>query len=111
MEVGSSETRSPARAGATSSPGGSPCGPSSSTRPTRSDSEKTLLETTRNLNGDLLLSYLVNPWTALFVGYNGNYQNLELVEGTPDPTLIRTSGDFLNDSRQFFLKLSYLFRP
>ena len=41
----------------------------------------TSLETSKNLNADFLFSYLVNPFTALYVGYNSNAENLELVQG------------------------------
>ena len=78
---------------------------------THADPTRTRLETTKNFNGDLLLTYLVNPWTALFVGYTSNYQNLDLNEDPLGNTLTRTDDDFLNDSRQFFVKFSYLFRP
>ncbi len=68
------------------------------------------LETSKNLNADILLTYLVNPWTALFVGYNSNAQNLEL---SPTPTgaeLIRPRRRLINDAKQFFVKFSYLIR-
>lgn len=78
----------------------------------RTATEPTLtrLETTKNLNVDLLLTYLVNPWTALYVGYNTNHQNLELVRDPMGDRLVRTDDDFLNDGRQVFVKFSYLFR-
>ena len=71
-----------------------------------SNPDLTLLETSKNLNGDFLLTYLVNPWTALYVGYNDNHRDLDLLEGE----LSRSGRNrrFLNDSRQFFVKLSYL---
>ncbi len=75
------------------------------------DPSRTSLEETKNFNADLLFTYLVNPWTALFVGSNGNFQNLDLNENQAGNTLTRTDDDFLNDSRQFFVKFSYLFRP
>ncbi len=70
----------------------------------------TSLETTKNFNVDFLITYLVNPWTAIFAGINSNYQNLDLVGGDQFRRLVRTRTDFLNDSRQFFVKYSYLFR-
>jgi len=78
---------------------------------TEVDPARSSLEETKNFNADLLLTYLVNPWTALYVGTNGNYQNLQLNEDPAGNTLIRTNDDFLNDARQFFVKFSYLFRP
>ena len=70
--------------------------------------ELTSLEDRRNLNGDVLVTYMVNPWTALYVGYNGNRQNLSFIDRIDPPHLIRTRGDFLNDANQFFMKFSYL---
>jgi hypothetical protein len=57
------------------------------------------LEKIKNINGDFLVTYLVNPWTALYVGYNSNYQNFAARQD-----------DYVNDSHQIFFKLSYLFR-
>lgn len=70
----------------------------------------TTLQTTKNFNGDVLFTYLVNPGTAIYVGYNSNLQNLDpLLLNTPDG-LARTRNTFINDGRQVFVKLSYLFR-
>jgi hypothetical protein len=60
----------------------------------------TSLQTTKNFNADLLFTYLLHPGTAVYVGYNSNLQNL-------DPSL---PNRFLNDGRQIFVKVSYLFR-
>ncbi len=76
---------------------------------TRTDPLFTRLETRKNYNGDLLVSYLVNPWTAVYVGYNSNYQNFD-IQNLGAPTVIRTDDDFINDARQAFVKISYLFR-
>jgi hypothetical protein len=78
---------------------------------THADPMRTSLETTKNFNADLLVTYMVNPWTALFAGVTSNYQNLYLHENPTGNTLRRTDDDFLNDSRQFFVKFSYLIRP
>jgi len=61
------------------------------------------------LNADFLITYFLRPGTALYVGYNSNLQNLDrgLV---PTPTGLLTSNGYINDSRQFFVKASYLFR-
>ena len=71
--------------------------------------QMTSLETSKNINADFLFTYLVNPWTALYVGYNGNHQNLDLLNSPAGMQLAR-SRSFLNDSRQFFIKFSYLVR-
>jgi uncharacterized protein DUF5916 len=71
----------------------------------------TSLATTKNLNADFLISYLVHPGTAVYVGYNSNLQNLDHdLALDPDGNLVRTRNSFINDSRQFFVKVSYLFR-
>jgi hypothetical protein len=72
------------------------------------NSDLTSLEDRRNLNGDVLVTYMVNPWTALYVGYNGNRQNLSFIDDINPPSVIRTQGTFMNDANQFFMKFSYL---
>jgi len=67
-------------------------------------------ETTKNINADFLVTYLINPWTALYVGYNSNAQNIHLVPTDSGAEIARRRRGFLNDSRQFFVKFSYLFR-
>ena len=63
----------------------------------------------RQLKEDVLLTYLVNPSTALYVGYADRYDSLELLPTDP-PTIGSTSSPSLSTARQFFIKLSYLFR-
>jgi uncharacterized protein DUF5916 len=72
--------------------------------------EFTSEETTKNLNADFLVTYLINPWTALYVGYNNNRQNIALVPTDSGAEIIRRRNQFINDGRQFFIKFSYLFR-
>ena len=68
------------------------------------------LSPTKNFNADFLITYFVRPGTAVYVGYNGNLQNLDR-RLIPAPTgLLTTRDSFINDGRQFFVKLSYLFR-
>jgi hypothetical protein len=81
----------------------------------------TTLQTSKSFNGDVLFTYLLNPGTAIYAGYNSNLQNFDpslqrvcagLTCGagqTPDG-LLRTRNSFINDGRQIFVKLSYLFR-
>ncbi len=65
----------------------------------------------KNLNADVLITYLVHPGTAVYVGYNSNLQNLDPSLGADaNGNLLHTPNHFLNDGRQFFVKLSYLFR-
>ena len=77
------------------------------------------LTTTKNVNFDFLFTYLPHPGTAVYVGYNSNLENLVpgLCNQLPGsstcipngPGLVR-SNSFINDGRQFFVKISYLFR-
>ena len=58
-------------------------------------------------NADFLITYLVHPGTAIYVGYNSDLQNLNV---QPNVGVVNTAKGFLNDSRQFFVKVSYMFR-
>jgi hypothetical protein len=77
---------------------------------TLANPDLTALETTKNINADILITYLVNPWTALFVGYNGNAQNLDVVPTATGARIVRPRRRFINDAKQFFVKFSYLLR-
>jgi hypothetical protein len=72
----------------------------------------TYLPTQRQFNADFLITYLVHPGTAIYVGYNSDLQNLNVVRATPGVPgyVTNTANGFLNDSRQFFVKVSYMFR-
>jgi hypothetical protein len=71
----------------------------------------TSLQNVKNFNADVLLTYLIHPGTAVYVGYNSNLQNLDPSLGfDPNGNLLRTRNQFINDGRQFFVKVSYLFR-
>jgi hypothetical protein len=70
----------------------------------------TSLQTTKNFNTDFLVTYLLHPGTALYVGYNSNLQNIDPSLARNDFGFVRTKDRFLNDGRQFFVKFSYLFR-
>jgi hypothetical protein len=67
------------------------------------------LSTTKNFNGDFLFTYLVNPFTALYVGYNGNMDNLQLLQSMGGNAILRTPGLY-QDGHQFFVKLAYLLK-
>ncbi len=81
----------------------------------------TTLSNAKSFNGDVLFTYLLTPGTAIYAGYNSNLQNLDPrllgvcaglscpVGQSPDG-LLRTPNHFINDGRQIFIKLSYLFR-
>ena len=78
------------------------------------------LPTTKNMNFDVLFTYLLHPGTAVYVGYNSNLENIEpgLCIHLPgsercDPNaggLLRSSNRLTNDGRQLFVKISYLFQ-
>jgi len=78
------------------------------------------LATRKNFNADLLITYLVHPGTAIYVGYNNNLENVDpglcvRVPGSSlcDPSglgLLRTTNKLTNDGRLFFVKVSYLWR-
>jgi len=81
----------------------------------------TTLQNTKAFNGDVLFTYMINPGTAIYAGYNSDLQNIDpslqrLCSGAPCATgesfdgLLRTRNSFINDGRQIFVKVSYLFR-
>ncbi|HWZ75315.1 MAG TPA: DUF5916 domain-containing protein [Candidatus Sulfotelmatobacter sp.] len=72
----------------------------------------TYLPTSREFNADFLITYLVHPGTAIYIGYNSDLQNLNVVPMTPTSPgyVTNTARGYINDSRQFFVKVSYLFR-
>ena len=62
-----------------------------------------------NLSGDVLLTFLLNPGTALYVGYNTRYQQNAVESLATAP--VRTPSLFSTPvGRQLFAKVSYLFR-
>ena len=65
------------------------------------------LDRTKHLTADLLMTYLVHPGTAVYVGYTDGYDNVAL-----DSEGLRyfTSRPSTSTGRQFFVKTSYLFR-
>jgi Domain of unknown function (DUF5916)/Carbohydrate family 9 binding domain-like len=72
----------------------------------------TYLPTQKEFNADFLLTYLVHPGTAIYIGYNSDLQNLDhsLMLDPAGLAGLYTAKGYINDSRQFFVKVSYLFR-
>jgi hypothetical protein len=72
----------------------------------------TYLPTSRQFNADFLVTYLVHPGTAIYVGYNSDLANLQVFPrtGTTPGYVTSTPRGYMNDSRQFFVKASYMFR-
>ena len=70
----------------------------------------TRLDRDENLNWDLLVRYVINPWSAFYVGYNRNSSNFDLIDSEFGTELVTTTG-LREDGEQFFIKFSYLFQP
>jgi hypothetical protein len=68
------------------------------------------LDIKKGLNADFLVTYLIHPGTALYVGYNSDYQNYDFDQIDHHTGLFRTRRPLISDGRLFFVKLSYLFR-
>ena len=66
-------------------------------------------ERSKRLAADLLVTYLVHPGTVVYAGYTEARENLALVGSAP-PALVRTASPGVSTGRQFFVKVSYLFR-
>ena len=69
----------------------------------------TSLAPAKSFNTDFLFTYLLHPGTAVYVGYNSDLANIDRRLLPYNDDLLR-GPRFLNDSRQFFVKVSYLFR-
>jgi len=74
----------------------------------RGDTTLADVEDDKQWRADVLLTYLLNPGTAVYVGYTDSYRNLGLV-GSPPEVARRRSPD-TSIGRQVFVKLSYLLR-
>ncbi len=70
------------------------------------------LSPTKNFNTDFLITYLIHPGTAIYVGYNSDLGNLNRGLAVDPVTgfILTTPRGYINDGRQFFVKASYLFR-
>jgi len=67
------------------------------------------LEIEKRFAADVLATYLINPWTAVYVGYTDGYGNEEIDPLRPD-RVRRVDSAFHPASRQVFVKMSYLLR-
>src|SRR5438067_1136071 len=68
------------------------------------------LEQGKSFNADFLVTYLVHPGTAFYLGYNSNLENLDPLGISRHNGLLRTNRSYINDGRVIFAKISYLFR-
>jgi len=77
-----------------------------------SNQEISSLPRTKSFNTDFLITYLVHPGTAIYVGYNSDLANLNrnLAVDPITDYILTTPHGYINDGRQFFVKASYLFR-
>lgn len=67
------------------------------------------LEKAKHVGFDVLFTWMLNPGTALYVGYTDLYDNWKL-NPAMSPALARSTFPDLNTGRQVFVKLSYLLR-
>ncbi len=67
------------------------------------------LEREKRFTADLLATYQIDPWTAIYVGYTDGYGNLEIDPLSRD-RLRPTNSAFHPLGRQLFVKTSYLLR-
>jgi hypothetical protein len=64
---------------------------------------------TKQFTTDVLFTYLLHPGTAVYLGYNNGYTDLNLHPGA-QPFVTAQGAPNNSTSRLFFVKLSYLFR-
>lgn len=74
---------------------------------TLSNSAYTSVATSKNFNTDVLFTYLLHPGTAVYVGYNTDFQNAAI---DPVTHTLQPADHLTNDGRLFFVKVSYLLR-
>lgn len=77
------------------------------------------LANSKTLFGDALFTYMPHPGTALYVGYIGNFANIDRSLCTReenggcnplDPILPPTYSSLINDGKTIYMKVSYLLR-
>ena len=73
------------------------------------DAGMVTLDRTKRIGADLLMTYLLHPGTALYVGYTDIYENL-LFDPSKPPYLQLSNSPTMNTGRQIFAKLTYLLR-
>ena len=68
------------------------------------------LPPTKQFPTDVLLTYLLHPGTAVYVGYNSGLNNLGLDQTIPTPSVFYQANPTNRNNQLFFVKVSYLFR-
>jgi hypothetical protein len=78
---------------------------------------QTSLPRTKRIQSQALITWLPHPGTELYIGYNNDIQNYDhalctRIDGLCDTmqSILPRGPNYLNDGRQFFVKVSYLFR-
>ena len=83
------------------------------------DAQYTQLANSKTLFADALFTYMPHPGTALYIGYIGNFANIDRSLCTwqapgqcnpNDPILPPTGSSLINDGKTVYVKLSYLLR-
>ncbi len=67
------------------------------------------LDKSKRIGVDILLTYLLHPGTAFYLGYSDGYENVAF-NALQNPALRRTQFPATSTGRQVFAKVSYLFR-
>lgn len=75
------------------------------------DPARSALERVDRWNADLLVTWQRDPWTAVYLGWNSNRENLAILDPGTGPVVVRTPSGRIENARQVFLKVSWLFRP
>ena len=70
--------------------------------------ELTSLEYSKNLVGDVLLTYLLHPGTALYVGYSNTLENYDR-QALEQTLLERARSGLMSSAAGLFVKFSYLY--
>src|SRR5438477_4713450 len=65
---------------------------------------------TKQFPTDVLLTYLLHPGTAVYLGYNSGLSNLALDQSMSAPSVFYQGSPTNRNSQLFFVKVSYLFR-
>jgi hypothetical protein len=68
------------------------------------------LPPTKQFPADVLLTYLLHPGTAAYVGYNSGLNNLGLDQSIPTPSVFYQANPTNRNNQLFFVKVSHLFR-
>ena len=69
----------------------------------------TSLDYSKAVTGDVLLTYLLHPGTALYVGYSNMLENFDRLAIEQSALLERTRSTLISTSAGLFVKFSYLY--